>query len=193
MRLHSGRSLPNGSTKTLNFKVLLPIILVAALSIAVYALVSSRDDPTDAVIADAGDKIEAFLGVDSSEEEKGEPLPLQTHLSKRTSYDIDSISQDENGYTATVTLSAPSITEGLMELLESEEELSEEQIEETVLSLLEEAPIEQNEFILPVVETPDGMEIVFTEEFTNALSGGLMEFIGELYQSLIDELLEEGT
>ena len=80
-----------------------------------------------------------------------------------------------------------------MELLESEEELSEEQIEETVLSLLEDAPIEQNEFVLPVVETPDGMEIVFTEEFTNALSGGLMEFIGELYQSLIDELLEEGT
>lgn len=167
---------------------LVAVALVAAVAAVIVAV--SKNDRGLQIRADVERSLAAYLSPGPGEQET---LPaLRQAVINRTAYELVSLFRDDAGYKAVIRLSAPSIT-GLLDRFEGlPPELAEEQIEEWLISMVESAPTLEQEFTLAVIETSAGMQPAYTEEFADAASGGLLTFYRELYQELIDELLETG-
>lgn len=105
-----------------------------------------------------------------------------------------SISVDEvRTGTVTVIVEAPNISQDLIDWLSnSQDDLTDEQIEEKILSLLH-----QSEKITGAYELScddiDEANIRYTEEYLNAVSCGLYEFYSYAMNQLMLEMLEENT
>ena len=123
------------------------------------------------------------------EESFGDNTKLEKSVKEEVEIAVDEVSAD----VVTVIVEAPNISEDLIDWLsDSGDNLTDEQIEEKILSL-----IHQSEKITGTYELYcddiDGINIQYTEEYLNAVTCGLNEFYNYAMKQLILEMLEENT
>jgi len=120
-------------------------------------------------------------------------FPLLKEFKKHFSYNIITMEKNDEGYISSIEVKTPYIKDALQSLLDVNEHtrLTEAEIEKEILSMFQNPTINRYQVVLQMLKTKDGFRPLYTTEFLEIMSGGMLSFYNEKMEEIILELILE--
>lgn len=121
--------------------------------------------------------------INDNEENKG----ILSEIFKRNSIKVEDVGGDEIVY----EIESPNLSEAFEQLMENETALSEEKMLENFKQYIKEAEMQTQTVSVPYTVVGEEITVNYrTEEFINAITGGMLESYQKVYQEMMDEYTE---
>lgn len=135
-----------------------------------------------------------LLGTNGKPVAMSAPTGLAKLIAEKVSYEVVSITEEGDSATAMLNITAPDAVPLVYQALEGMESFDEEAFTEAMQAQLEDDPATVNYNVQVQLQRVDGTWcMVSNAEFSNAITGGLMNKYNEVQQAIYDAFVKGGA